>query len=102
LYDEITGKQHKELVDFHTRLETYLGETDFSAARKILANAAFKPITFDDIYSHVENILPDKGNVYRLLKRLEDECYLNKIEEYYQFVSPMVADWWKNNYGFER
>jgi AAA+ ATPase superfamily predicted ATPase len=102
LYDEITGKQHKEMVDFHTRLETYLSETDFSASRKILANAAFKPITFDDIYSHVENILPDKRNVYRLLKRLEDECYLKKIDEYYQFVSPMVADWWKNNYGFER
>ena len=38
LYNEITGKQHKELVDFHTRLENYLSDTDFGAARKILAN----------------------------------------------------------------
>jgi AAA+ ATPase superfamily predicted ATPase len=102
LYDKITGKQHKELVDFYSRLKAYLSETDADAARKILANLAFNPKTFEDICSDVSDLLTDKRKINGLLKRLEDECYLIKEQGYYQFVSPMLADWWKNNYGFEK
>ena len=102
LYGKITGKRHKEFIDLHTRLESYLSESQFAAARKILAHVASTPMTFDDIYPYVKQMLPDKVAVSKLLRRLEDECYLYKEEAFYQFVSPMVADWWKNMYTWEK
>jgi hypothetical protein len=66
------------------------------------SNLAFKPKTFEDICSDVSDLLTDKRKINGLLKRLEDECYLIKDQGYYQFVSPMPADWWKNNYRFEK
>jgi AAA+ ATPase superfamily predicted ATPase len=102
LYGKITGKRHKEFVDLHTRLESYLPEHQFAAARKILANTALKPMNFDDIYPYVEKMLPDKQEVNKLLRRLEDECYLYKEKGFYRFVSPMIADWWKNMYAWEK
>jgi hypothetical protein len=102
LYGKITGKRHKEFIDLHTRLESYLTEKEFAAARKILAHTAFNLMNFDDIYPYVEKVLPDKQEVNKLLKRLEDECYLYKENGFYRFVSPMIADWWKNMYGWEK
>lgn len=102
LYGKITGKRHKEFIDLHTRLESYLTEKEFAAARKILAHTAFKSMNFDDIYPYVEKALPDKQEVNKLLRRLEDECYLYKENGFYRFVSPMIADWWKNMYGWEK
>lgn len=102
LYSKITGKRHKELIDLHTRLESYLTESEFAAARKVLAHIAFNSMTFDDIHPYVKEMLPDKGELNKLLKRLEDECYLYKENGFYQFVSPMIADWWKNMYAWEK
>ncbi|MCK5058158.1 MAG: hypothetical protein KAT34_16010 [Candidatus Aminicenantes bacterium] len=59
-------------------------------------------MSFDDIYPYVEKILPGKEAVNKLLKRLVDECYLVKENQDYRFISPMVRDWWKNSYDWER
>lgn len=102
LYKKITGKQHKEFIDLHSRLKEFLPKVECNAAFKVLAHIAFKPMNFDDIYPFIENILPDKNSFNKLLKRLVDECYLEKDGQDYRFVSPMVRDWWKNSYGWER
>jgi hypothetical protein len=47
-------------------------------------------------------LLPGKAAVNKLLKRLMDECYLKKSDGCYGFVSPMLADWWKNQYEWEK
>lgn len=102
LYQKITSKQHKEFIDLHSRLKSYLPEVEYEAVRKILAHVVFSPMTFDDLYPYVEEILPDKTKVNKVLKRLVDECYLVKEKGMYRFVSPMVQDWWKNSYDWER
>ncbi|HLP44316.1 MAG TPA: ATP-binding protein [Candidatus Kapabacteria bacterium] len=103
LYERITGKQHKEFIDFHTRLKTHLpSQGEYDAARKILAHTSRNPMSFDDLYPYIETILPEKTAVNKLLKRLSDECYLKKEAGSYGFVSTMLADWWKNHYEWER
>ncbi len=102
LYRKITGKQHKEFMDLHSRLESYLPGSEFEAARKILAHTATEPMNFDDIYGYVNQFLPDKGKLDKLLKRLVDECYLAKENLHYRFISPMIADWWRNSFDWEK
>ena len=103
IYEKITSKQHKEFIDLHSRLKTHLGKSsEFNAAKKILAHTCDSSMNFDDLYPFLENILPDKIAVNKLLKRLVDECYLKKKTGQYSFVSPMLADWWRNNYKWER
>jgi hypothetical protein len=102
LYERITGKTHKEFLDLHARLKTHLSPPEYNAARKILANTCHKPMSFDDIYPFLKDILPDKLDVNKLLKRLTDECYLKKEAGDYGFVSALLADWWKNQYEYER
>jgi hypothetical protein len=102
IYGKITGKRHNEFIDLHSRLESYLTGNQFTAARKILAHLAFKAMTFDDIYPYVQKALPGKQYLNKLLRRLEDECYLSVEKGFYQFVSPMLADWWKNIYAWEK
>jgi len=102
LYRRITGKQHKEFIDLHTRLKTHLSKPEFDAAKKILAHTCGKSMGFDDIYPFIEDILKEKAEVNKLLKRLVDECYLKKDGTRYAFVSPMLADWWTNHYEWEK
>jgi len=102
LYRRITGKQHKEFIDLHTRLKTHLSKPEFDAAKKILAHTCGKSMGFDDIYPFIEDILKEKAEVNKLLKRLVDECYLKKDGARYAFVSPMLADWWTNHYEWEK
>lgn len=102
LYKRITDKSHKEFIDLHSRLKTNLPGPEYNAAWKILANTAFKPMNFDDLYPFLKDILPDKIAINKLLKRLTDECYLKKDAGQYGFVSTMLADWWKNYYEWER
>jgi len=102
LYERITSKSHKEFIDLHSRLKTNLPGPEYNSARKILANTCNKPMSFDDLYPYIESILPDKTAVNKLLKRLSDECYLKKEAGEYGFVSAMLADWWKNQYEWER
>jgi len=59
-------------------------------------------MTFDDLMPYVTNMVHDKEKLHRLLKRLTDENYITKTDKYYRFVSPMIADWWKNTYDWER
>lgn len=102
LYERITGKSHKEFIDLHSRLKTNLPGPEYNAARKILANTCLKPMNFDDLYPFLKDILADKIEINKLLKRLTDECYLKKDKGGYGFVSTMLADWWKNYYEWER
>ncbi len=102
LYERITGKQHKEFIDLHTRLKTHLSKVDYDAARKILAHTCQGPMTFDDLYPNLKDILENKTAANKLLKRLVDECYLKLREGQYRFVSPMLSDWWKNHYQWEK
>lgn len=102
LYQKITGKQHKEFINLHSRLKEYLSPEENNAARKILAHIAFTPMSFNDIYPYIEKIMPDKERVNKLLKRLIDECYLVIDNGFYRFVSPMISDWWKNSYEWEK
>ncbi|MCP4157753.1 MAG: hypothetical protein GY757_59135, partial [bacterium] len=102
LYKRITGKQHKEFIDLHTRLKTHLKGPEYDAARKVLALTCRKRMSFDDLYPYIETVLPGKEAVNKLLKRLTDECYLKKAAGRYGFVSPMLADWWKNHYEWEK
>lgn len=101
-YRQITGKQHKEFIDLHTRLRTHLSRPEFEAAKKILAHTCGKSMGFDDLYPFIEDLLPEKTAVNKLLKRLVDECYLKKEGARFAFVSPMLADWWTNQYDWER
>jgi hypothetical protein len=59
-------------------------------------------MSFDDLYPFLEDILHGKTAVNKLLKRLVDECYLKKEADIYRFVSPMLADWWRNHYEWEK
>ncbi|MCP4681680.1 MAG: ATP-binding protein [Desulfobacterales bacterium] len=102
IYLKITGKKHKEFIDLHSRLKDYLPPNEYKAARKILAHLASDPMTFDDLRPYVEDIVEDKDRLQRLLKRLTDECYLIKERRFFRFVSPMLADWWRNSYECER
>jgi AAA+ ATPase superfamily predicted ATPase len=102
IYFKITGKQHKEFIDLHSRLKDYLSDSEYQAARKILAHLASDPMTFNDLMPYVTNMVHDKEKLHRLLKRLTDENYITKTDKYYRFVSPMIADWWKNTYDWER
>jgi len=102
IYYRITGKQHKEFIDLHSRLKDYLAPDEFQAARKILAHLASDPMTFDDLRPYVEESVADKDRLRQLLKRLTDECYLTKEKGYFRFVSPMLADWWNNSYEWEK
>lgn len=102
LYRRITGKQHKEFIDLHTRLRTHLSKPEFEAAKRILAHTCGKSMGFDDIFPFIEDILKEKVEVNKLLKRLVDECYLKKDGARYAFVSPMLADWWTNHYEWEK
>lgn len=102
IYQKVTDKQHKEFIDLHTRLKEYLSKIEFKAATRMLAHLAFEPMDFEDLYPYVEQIILGKTEVNRLLKRLVDECYLKKEGGVYRFVSPMLADWWKNSYEWER
>lgn len=101
-YRRITGKQHKEFIDLHTRLQTHLSRPEYDAARKILAHTCRAPMGFDDLYPFLESFLSDEIAANKLLKRLVDECYLKKEAGQYGFISPMLADWWKNHYDWER
>ena len=102
IYFKITGKQHKEFIDLHSRLKDYLSDSEYQGARTILAHLASDPMTFDDLMPYVKNMVSDKEKLHRLLKRLTDENYITKTDKYYRFVSPMIADWWKNSYDWER
>ncbi len=102
LYARITDRRHKEFIDLHARLKTHLPKLEFAAAKKILAHTCFSPHGFEDLYPYLEPVLPDKSDLNKLLMRLCDECYLIKEAGEYAFVSPMLADWWKNNYDWEK
>ncbi|MCP5104722.1 MAG: hypothetical protein GY950_15160 [bacterium] len=102
LYDRITGKQHKEFIDLHTRLRTHLSNSDYNAAKKVLAHTSQKPMSFDDLFPFLEDTLADRPEANKLLKRLVDECYLRKWKGQYRFASPLLADWWKNQYDWEK
>ncbi|MGE5342430.1 MAG: ATP-binding protein [Candidatus Omnitrophota bacterium] len=102
LYKRITDKTHKEFLDLHNRLKNHLQSAEYNAATKILAHCCQSPMGFDDIYPFLENILPEKLAVNKILKRLTDEGYLKKENGKYGFVSILLADWWKNHYEYER
>ncbi len=102
LYWKITGRHHKEFIYLHSRLEEYLPSREYNAAYEILAHIAFKPMRFGDIYPYIEKTMPNKEKVNKLLNRLVDECYLVKEAGFYRFVSPMIADWWKNAFEWEK
>ncbi len=102
IYEKITGKKHKEFMDLHSRLKEYLLPDRFKAAKKILAHLASDPMTQDYLWPYTKEILNNKATLRLLLKRLVDECYIVKENRNYRFVSPMVADWWKNSYDWEK
>ncbi|MCP4219071.1 MAG: ATP-binding protein [bacterium] len=102
LYHDITGKQHKEFVDLHSRLRNHLPKEHYEAARKILAHTCRDGMSMEDLFPIIRRNVKDKETVNKLLKRLTDECYLTKSKGRYRFVSPMLADWWNNQYDWER
>jgi len=102
IYYKITGRQHKEFIDLHSRLKEHLLPDRFKAAKTILAHLASDPMTFDDLWPFVEDILTEKKSLHTILKRLSDESYILHEKRYYRFVSPMLADWWNNSYDWEK
>ncbi len=102
LYARITDRRHKEFIDLHARLKTHLPKIEFEAVKKILAHTCSAPQAFEDLYPYLEPVLPDKADLNRLLLRLCDECYLKKEAGEYSFISPLLADWWKNTFEWER
>ena len=102
IYQKITEKQHKEFIDMHTRLKDYLSGPEYKAVKKILAHIADKKMSFEDLFPYIKPILPKREDADKLLKRLVDESYLKKEKNSYCFISSMLADWWKNSYGWEK
>ena len=102
LYNQITNKTHKEFENFHSRLNEHLNDTENKAVLKTLAHLSDKPLSFDDLYPYVESLIPERKNLHRLLKRLMDECYIKSEDEMFDFVSPMLKDWWKKSYSWEK
>jgi uncharacterized protein len=102
LYSKITGKQHKEYIDLHSRLKDYLPKDEFGAAIKVLAHLSSDPMSFNDLWPYVETVLTVKERLSKLLKRLMDESYIEQFDREYRFVSPMLADWWQRSYEWER
>ncbi|MCK5199707.1 MAG: hypothetical protein KAR21_15220 [Spirochaetales bacterium] len=102
LYNRITNKNHKEFENFHSRLTEYLDSVETAAAQKILAHLANDPLTFDELYSYSEQLMPNRQQFHRLIGRLADECYIKSKNEIYDFVSPMLKAWWKNKYAWEK
>ncbi len=102
IYLRITSKQHKEFIDMHARLKDYLSGPEYNAVKKILAHIADKKMSFEDLFPYIKPILPKREDTDKLLKRLVDESYLKKENSSYCFISPMLADWWKNSYGWEK
>lgn len=102
LYKKITKKTHKEFEDFHSRLNEYLDTNEYEAAKKILAHLSDCPLSFEDLFPYVEPLINERKNLHRILKRLTDELYLEKKDNMYNFVSPMLKDWWDNSYGWEK
>jgi len=86
----------------HSRLKRFLPKNEYSTAKKILAHLSADPMTFNDLWPYIrEQVNNDKETMHKLLKRLTDECYITIEMGLYRFVSPMLADWWKNSYGWE-
>lgn len=102
IYSKVISKQHKEFNDLHARLKDYLPKNELKVCYKILAHLASDSMTFDDLWPYTQEEARDKETLIKLLKRLSDECYITKDERIYRFVSPMLADWWGNNYDWEK
>ncbi|MBT4268956.1 MAG: ATP-binding protein [Deltaproteobacteria bacterium] len=102
IYAKITARQHKEYIDLHSRLKDYLTTDQHQAALKALAHLASDPMNFEDLWPYVESHLTEKADFHRLLKRLADENYIVQGKQEYRFVSPMLADWWRHSYEWEK
>jgi hypothetical protein len=102
IYTKITDKRHKEFMQLHALLKEYLSPNDMKTAHKILAHLTTGCMQFEDLYPYLSDTESDTEKVNRILKRLVDECYIQQQKGSYGFVSPMLADWWKNSYGYER
>lgn len=102
LYNRITNKSHKEFENFHSRLTVYLNSIETNVAHTILAHLANNPLSFEELYSYSERLMPDKKKFHRTISRLVDENYIKSESNKYSFVSPMLKDWWKNRYGWEK
>jgi len=59
-------------------------------------------MNFEDLWPYVESHLTEKADFHRLLKRLADENYIVQGKQEYRFVSPMLADWWRHSYEWEK
>lgn len=102
IYERITDKQHKEFIDLHSRLKDYLSPGNLKAAQKILAHLSMGAMSFFDLKPYVKDFVTDDHQLQKLLKRLIDENYLKKQKQLYRFASPMLSDWWRNSYEWER
>jgi AAA+ ATPase superfamily predicted ATPase len=102
IYEKIVGTQRKEFNDLHDRLRDFMDKNSLKSVWKILSHLSFDKLSFEDLWSYVQNQINSKEVLEKLLKRLIDECYICKNQNYYSFVSTMLADWWKNNYPYER
>lgn len=102
IYFKITGRQHKEFIDLHSRLKEYLSENQFKAAKKSLAHLASDDMSFEDLWPYVKDIIVEKEAFRLLLKRLVDESYVKEENRLYCFVSAMLADWWNSTYEWEK
>ncbi|MCP4134626.1 MAG: ATP-binding protein [bacterium] len=102
IYEKITDKQHIAFEHLHSRLDGHFkAGNDNKAAKILLSNIVHEVNNFDDLYPYVEQLL-SKAEANKILKRLTDECYILHESGKFKFVSPMLADWWKKAYGFER
>ena len=101
-YATIINGNQKELVNMHSRLNKYLKKNEFEAAKKILAHLSHSSMGFDDLYPYIEKEAIDKNTAHKILSRLIDESYIKNSRGKFSFVSQVVADWWKNKYGWEK
>ena len=60
LYNLIIDSQHPAFTAFHNRLKRYLSSTDYKAAAKILAHISRSPMSFDDLFPYVIDIVGKK------------------------------------------
>jgi hypothetical protein len=102
LYARIVGGSNTVFENHHSRLRKYLNQIDCSAAEMILAHLCDQPMSFEDLYPYTEQLVPERKRLHLILKRLEDEGYLASVAGTYDYVSPMLRDWWKNHYLWER
>ncbi len=90
-------KSNDHFKDWKKRLEDYMPNEDFLFVNEILTHIAHKDvISIQSIYDKAKK--HGKETYYMdFISDLEEDGYITEVDGVYQFISPFLKSFWKNN-----